>query len=166
LDDYIRGRTLNSRALFCITLGRLEEALAGHQACLDLWRQLGNRLREGLALLNLGILAYELRRYDQAESNLAEAARCFEEVEAPEQLASVQNERGLVYRDLGRWEEALACFEAAAPLIQALIDDQPVEPGCKARVTAELDDSRKQLEKDLLGQVPGLRFVTCKTKCQ
>lgn len=114
LVERVRGRTLNSRAFFCITLGRLEEALTGHQASLALWRQLGDRLHEGKTLVNLGFLFYELRRYDQAEAVLTQARRCFEEVNVPEQLLFAQNALGLVYRDQGRWGEALACFEAVA----------------------------------------------------
>jgi CHAT domain-containing protein/tetratricopeptide (TPR) repeat protein len=114
LEERIRGRTLNSRAHFCLTLGRLEEALAGHQASLALWRQLGDSLYEGKALVNLGILSYELRRYEEAGRHLAQAALCFQAAEAPDWLPFVYNEQGLVYRDQGRWEEALACFQAAA----------------------------------------------------
>ena len=114
LDEHVYGRTLNSRAFFCITLGRLEEALAGHQASLALWRRLGNRFREGLTLLNLGILAYDLRQYDDSKKYLAGAAGCFEAVESPEWLAAVHNQEGLICRDQGDWEEALTHFNAAA----------------------------------------------------
>jgi CHAT domain-containing protein/tetratricopeptide (TPR) repeat protein len=113
LDVQVRGRALNSRAIYCRITGRLEEALIGFQASLDLWRRLGNKLRQGLALLNLGIVAYELQEYDEAEDSLHQAARCFEEVGSSQWLASAQNELGLIYRDQGRWEEALACFNAA-----------------------------------------------------
>jgi CHAT domain-containing protein len=114
LDDYVHGRTLNSRAAFCQITGRLGESWAGHQASLALWERLGNQLYQGKSLVNLGILAYEFRRYDEAQNFLAEAAACFEAVNAPEWLTFVDNERGMIYRDLGRWEEALACFAIPA----------------------------------------------------
>jgi tetratricopeptide (TPR) repeat protein len=114
LDDAVRGRTLNSRANCCRITGRLEEAVAGFRASLAVWRRLGNRLREGLALLNLAIVDYQLQDYDDAESSLILAMRCFEETGATRWLAAAQNELGLVYRDQGRWVEALASFETAA----------------------------------------------------
>jgi hypothetical protein len=55
LDELVRGRTLNTRANYCRYTGRLEEALAGYRTSLELWQHLGNRLREGIALLNLDI---------------------------------------------------------------------------------------------------------------
>lgn len=114
LDAAVRGRALNSRANSYRILGRLEDALAGFLASLTLWRRLGNRLREGLALLNLGIAAYQLQRYDEAEDGLRQAVLCFTEAGARQWLAAAQNELGLIYRDLGRWPEALACLNAAA----------------------------------------------------
>ena len=114
LDEQVRGRVLNSRANCCHYTGRLEEALADFRASLELWRRLGNRLRQGIALLNLGIVAYDLQEHKDAESNLTQAAQCFEETSSFQWLAAAQNELGLVYRDQGRWSEALARFEAAA----------------------------------------------------
>jgi CHAT domain-containing protein/tetratricopeptide (TPR) repeat protein len=114
LDVPVRGRALNSRAIYAYLTGQLQEAMSGYRASLALWRQLGNRLREGMALLNLGIIAYELQEYAQAEGHLAQATQCFESSGSAQQLASAQNELGLVYRDQGRWAEALDCFEKVA----------------------------------------------------
>lgn len=114
LDDQVRGRALNSRAVYCRISGRLEEAVAGYRASLALWRRLGNRLREGMALYNLAVVAYQLQEHDEAERSLAEAARCFEAAGSARWLAAAQNELGLIERDRGRLAEALACFQAAA----------------------------------------------------
>lgn len=114
LDEEVRARTLNSHAVFCRYTGRLGEAMSGYQASLEVWRRLGNRLREGIALLNLGIVAYQLQEYPEVERSLHQAASCFEETAALHWLAAAQNELGLVYRDRGQWTEALARFETAA----------------------------------------------------
>ncbi|MFN8484503.1 MAG: CHAT domain-containing tetratricopeptide repeat protein [Anaerolineae bacterium] len=114
LDDEVSGRALNARAYYNSVTGRLEDAQRDYRACLTLWRATGNRLREGITLLNLGILAYDLRDYGDAESSLAQAVAAFGEVGSAQHIASAQNELGLVYRDQGRWEDALACFEAVA----------------------------------------------------
>jgi tetratricopeptide (TPR) repeat protein len=112
LDGYIRGRTLNSRALYCRVTGRLQEAVAGYRASLALWQQQGNRLREGLAWLNLGNIAHQLQQYDEGETSLNQAMLCFQEIESSQWLAAAQNSLGLVYRDRGEWETAVALFEA------------------------------------------------------
>jgi CHAT domain-containing protein/tetratricopeptide (TPR) repeat protein len=111
LDPLVRGRALNSRARCYQLIGRLGEALTGYRVSLEFWRQLGNRRYEGIVLLNMGILAYDLQNYDQAEVCLRQAAAIFEEIGSSQWLAATHNELGLVYRDQGHWPEALAYFE-------------------------------------------------------
>ncbi|MCU0492227.1 MAG: CHAT domain-containing protein [Chloroflexaceae bacterium] len=119
LDETMRGRALNSRANCYSIIGQPEAALAGFQASLAIWQRLGNRLREGLAWLNLGITAYDLHEYGEAEEGLRQAEGCFVDMDSRQWLAAVQNELGLVYRDQGRWQEALAELMAAAEQYQA-----------------------------------------------
>lgn len=114
LDDLVCGRVLNSRANCCRFIGRLQEAVQGFQDSLALWQKLGNRLRQGLAWLNLGIVAYQLQTYAQAEGHLQQAISCFLESESAHWLAAAHNELGLVYRDVGRWAEAWDCFAETA----------------------------------------------------
>lgn len=126
LDPAVRGRTLNSHANCCRITGRLEAALAGYQASLELWRQLGNRLREGMALHNMAIVAYQLQQYEDAERDLHAAMDCFLVAGATEWLAAARNELGLVYRDQGRWAEALDRFAAAVSHYRAAAADDPL----------------------------------------
>jgi tetratricopeptide (TPR) repeat protein len=114
LDNYIRGRALNSHALYCRVTGRLQEAVAGYRACLALWQEQGNRLREGLAWLNLGNIAHQLQQYEEAETNLNEALTCFQDAGSAQWVAAAQNSLGLVYRDRGEWVTAVSLFEAVA----------------------------------------------------
>ncbi len=111
LEPHVHARTLNSRAVCCRLIGRLEEALAGYRASLELWQRLGDRRYEGIVRMNMGIIAYELQNYDQASDSLYQAADIFEEIGSRQWLAAVQNELGLVHRDQGHWAEALAYFE-------------------------------------------------------
>ncbi|MBE7557123.1 MAG: CHAT domain-containing protein [Anaerolineales bacterium] len=111
LDSYIRGRVLNSRARCYQLLGRLGEALTGFRASLEHWRRLGNQHYEGIVLLNMGIVTYDLQNYDEAESYLRQAETIFETIGSKQWLGDVYNELGLIYRDRGQWSEALAHFE-------------------------------------------------------
>lgn len=112
LDEMVYGRVLNSRALYCRITGRLQEAITGYRDSLAVWQRLDNRLREGLAWLNLGIVAYQLQQYDEGENNLTQALQCFEETGSAQWTAAAQSGLGLIYRDRGQWAEAMACFEA------------------------------------------------------
>ncbi|MFQ5435494.1 MAG: tetratricopeptide repeat protein, partial [Anaerolineae bacterium] len=129
LDVTIRGRTLNSRAICYRLIGRLEEALTDYRASLALWRQLDDSQYEGAVLLNMGIIAYELQNYDDAEDNLRQAAGIFTKIGSLWRLAVVQNELGIVYRDQGRWAESLACFETYVAQRQADGADDSVGRG-------------------------------------
>lgn len=112
LDETVHGRVLNSRALYCRITGRLQEAMTGYRAALLVWQRLGNRLREGMAWHNLGILAYQLQQYDEAEKELNQAYHCFAAAGSAQWLAAAQSGLGLIYRDRGRWADAMTCFEA------------------------------------------------------
>ncbi|MCB8983767.1 MAG: CHAT domain-containing protein [Ardenticatenaceae bacterium] len=112
LDDYLRARALNARAVVCRVTGQLEAAMAGYRASLALWEALGDAHYQGIVRMNLGIIAYELRDYAGAEAHLRQAAEHFRAAGSGGWLATVQNEMGLVLRDQGRWDEALAAFAA------------------------------------------------------
>ena len=112
LDLAVRARTLNSRAIGLRISGQLEEALLGYQESLKIWQQLGDEVSAGKALLNMGTSAYYLRNYRAAECWLHKAVTSFEQHGLLILLGAAQNGLGLVYRDQGRWAEALTCFQA------------------------------------------------------
>ncbi len=110
LERPIVGRALNARAICFRHLGRLEEAANDYKESLAIFRALKLPLREGISLLNIGALAYELQDYGNAEQKLHQAMQIFEQLDEPARAATVHNEIGLVYRDLGRWSDALEHF--------------------------------------------------------
>lgn len=112
LDTYRQARTLNARAVIYRLNGQLEEAMAGYRASLALWQELGDVHYQGIVHLNLGIIAYSLRRYQEADGQLRQAERFFGEAGSTAWLRKVQSELGLVQRDLGQWDAALAYFDA------------------------------------------------------
>ena len=109
----VRARATNARAVVCRLSGQPEEALAGYGESLALWRELEDTHYEAMVLMNMGILAYELRDYPAAGERLRQAERLFQEAGPGSAgwLAAVHNELGLLHRDLGQWQEALAYFE-------------------------------------------------------
>ncbi len=111
LDRTFYGRAMNARATCYWHLGQLEEALNDYNESLTVFRTLNLPLREGISLLNIGVLTYELQNYENAEQKLHQAMQIFKRLDEPARVATVQNEIGLVYRDLGRWSEALEYFD-------------------------------------------------------
>ncbi len=112
LPTTLQARTLNARAVVCRVTGRLEEAMAGYRASLALWQELGDTHYQGIVNLNLGIIAYGLRQYAAADAHLRQAEKLFTVAGSDAWRRKVQSELGLVQRDLGHWDEALAYFDA------------------------------------------------------
>ena len=138
----LRARALNSQAVGYFYLGRLEEAQAGYEASLALWQELGDKKYEGTVRLNLGIIAYDLRRYTEAQDHLRQAEAIFKRLGATAWLAAVQNELGVVYRDLGRWAEALAYFNGLIAVRRAEGADEHVAIGLLNRGEVLLFEGR------------------------
>jgi CHAT domain-containing protein len=118
LDDALRARTLNSEGTFARLQGDYQRARDNFQASYQLWQRLGNPAREGLALMNLGILNYYLQDYQAAERQLTTSLELFRIVENVHWQAMAWTNLGLVARDLGRWEQSLTAFEQAAAIFE------------------------------------------------
>ena len=112
LTTTLQARTLNARAVICRITGQLAEAMTGYRASLALWQALGDTHYQGIVNLNLGIIAYGLRQYVEANTYLRRAEEHFRKAGSTVWLRKVQSELGLVQRDLGHWDEALAYFDA------------------------------------------------------
>jgi CHAT domain-containing protein/tetratricopeptide (TPR) repeat protein len=118
LDDAIRGRALNSGAVFARHQGDYERALEGYRQSQRIWERMGNPARQGLALMNQGNLNHMLQDYEAAEHDLHASLNLFRAAEAHHSAALAQMNLGLLARDLGRWQEALSYFDQAAALFQ------------------------------------------------
>ncbi|MCA9976068.1 MAG: tetratricopeptide repeat protein, partial [Anaerolineales bacterium] len=125
LEAHLRARALNSRAICHRLLGQPEAALAGYAASLALWQQLDDPLQLGKVRHNMGIIHYQLRQYGAAEQHLRTAVNLFAAVGSAVWLAAAHNELSIVYRDLGRWDEALHYLGQCAAQFRADgLDDQ------------------------------------------
>ncbi len=112
LPRHLRARTLNAQAVVFRVVGQLEAAMTGYQSSLALWQELGDVHYQGIVNLNLGIIAYSLRRYPVADEHLRRAEQLFHQAGSAVWARKVQSELGLVQRDLGQWDPALAYFDA------------------------------------------------------
>lgn len=119
LDLDIRGRALMARGIGQLWQGHMQAALDSYAASLAIWQQAGDAVQEALARLNIGIVAYELHDYGRAEAELLHAGQLLRAAQVITWMPTVWNELGLVYRDQGRWQEALENFERARAQRQA-----------------------------------------------
>lgn len=124
LEDRLRARVLNSEGTFARLQGDYQQARDSFQASHSLWQRLGNPAREGLALMNLGILSYYLQEYAVAERQLNTSLELFHQVENVHWQAMAWTNLGLVARDLGHWERSLTAFRQAAAIFER---DGPVD---------------------------------------
>ncbi|MBW3535496.1 MAG: glutamyl-tRNA reductase, partial [Gemmatimonadetes bacterium] len=99
LAPRLRGRTLNTAAPCFFLTGQVQRALDNFTASLAVWQELHEPAEEAKVLLNMGIVAYELHRYDEAEEHLRLATDLCRSAGALSWHAAAQNELGLVYRD-------------------------------------------------------------------
>jgi tetratricopeptide (TPR) repeat protein len=117
LDDTTKARTLNSSALFAQSQGEYERARDRFAAGYAIWQRLGNSVRQGSTLKNMGILHYELHEYDAAEAKFRESAALFESAGATYFQALSFNELGLLCRERGRWRDAETYLQQAAVIL-------------------------------------------------
>lgn len=119
LDEKIKGRALNSLAI-CYTInGRWQDAYTHYEASLAHWNALDDGFNQAKVRLNLGIVAYKLRNYSAALENFNHAQSQFELFGAADLIPTAQSELGIVYRDMGEWEKALAIFGRLASRFEA-----------------------------------------------
>src|SRR5262245_7718343 len=118
LDDTIRGRVFNSGAIFARHQGDYERALEGYRQSCAIWERMGNKARQGLALMNQGNLNHLLQDYESAERDLHASLNLFRETDALHSEGLAQMNLGLLARDLGRWQEALSYFDQAGQIFK------------------------------------------------
>jgi len=123
LDPLVRGRALNSGALFAQMQGDHQAAIDAYRESLAIWQQLGNRTREANVRHNLGILHYELHQLEEAEVSVRAAVAIYTETNDHYHLAMSLNELGLIYRDDGRWQSAIEILERAAAIFEREDDE-------------------------------------------
>ncbi|MEM8535355.1 MAG: CHAT domain-containing tetratricopeptide repeat protein [Chloroflexota bacterium] len=118
LAPALRARTLNSSAFFAHNQGQYEVALTRYTASLALWEELGNVHRQGVALINMASLHHQLQAFAEAERCARASIVLSGQTKATFSEASAFNTLGVIERDQGKWDAAIACFEKAYTYFQ------------------------------------------------
>ncbi len=145
----------SQRAMVLAMLGRYEEALQAYRQVIPGLRRIGDRVREGRALNNRGLLHMYNGRFTLAETDLARAERLMLEIGNPTEAARFCHNRGFVAARKGDLPEALALFEEADRRCREV----GVDPGVRALsrasalVAAGLFRDSRQVAEDAIEQL-------------
>jgi len=114
---------------------------------LEIFRALGDRHGEALALMNLGNVYTQQGRWEEAIANYEKALEIFRVGDRHGEAQTLAN-LGSVYRLQGRWEEAIANYEKALETFRALGDrhGEGQALGNMANVYAQQGELEKALE--------------------
>ncbi|MFI5909933.1 CHAT domain-containing protein [Dactylosporangium sp. NPDC051541] len=113
LSGLRRARAMMQQALLLRRVGRDRDALTGYQRALAAFRQHGDALWEGRALVNRGVLRGYHGELAAARDDLTRAGRIFEELALPDAVARVQHNLGFLAAQAGDVPGALAWYDRA-----------------------------------------------------
>jgi tetratricopeptide (TPR) repeat protein len=113
--------------------GRNADAIAPFQAALTLYRQLGNRNQEGVALYALGTVNNALGNYEAGIAFLQQAAEIHRALGNQASLMIDLNNLATAYDDIGSYDEALRYYQEALEIAQD-INDRDTEIGLLSNI--------------------------------
>ncbi len=111
------GRLAQQRAVILMRLGRYDEALAGYDDALALVRRAGNARDEVIVLLNRSIVQTYRGALRAAAADLRECEVRAQQIDQPLLAAMALGNRGFVLARGGDLPAALACYDAAEPVL-------------------------------------------------
>ncbi len=112
-NSELQGEVLRTEAIVQIYRNQLPEAAALARKSLQFAREHRDPYLEATDLLNLGLVAIEMRHYDEALTLLDGAADVARPIQARVTLEVASGNLGLAYFHLGDFEKALSNFEQA-----------------------------------------------------
>ncbi|HTT87956.1 MAG TPA: CHAT domain-containing protein [Acidimicrobiales bacterium] len=145
----------SQRAMVLAMLGRYEEALKAYRQVIPGLRRSGDRVREGRALNNRGLLHMYNGRFGLAEADLARAERLMLEIGNPTEAARFCHNRGSAAARKGDLPTALALFEEADRRCREVGVDQGPRGLNRARalVAAGLFHDSRQVAEEAIEQL-------------
>ncbi|GAB3833796.1 hypothetical protein GCM10027610_028310 [Dactylosporangium cerinum] len=107
------ARATMQRALILRRVGRDDDALAGYQRALTAFRQHGDALWEGRALVNRGVLRGYRGELGPARADLGRAVQIFTGLGLPDAVARTQHNLGFLAAQAGDVPAALSYYDQA-----------------------------------------------------
>ncbi|OSP41624.1 hypothetical protein B7767_20170 [Streptomyces sp. 13-12-16] len=113
------GRVNNARIRVFAGMGRIEDAAATARQAISMFEQLGNHMWVAHTQRDLGWLQLRARRPQDAEAPLTHAVDACAAAGDSYAGAMARHLRGVAYRELGRYTEAHADFDAALAIYRS-----------------------------------------------
>ena len=98
---------------------QFQEALASFQQVLSIYREIGDRFKEGATLNNIGEVFRNLGQYDQALASYQQALEIARVGGYRAAEGRILNNIGLIYDNLGQYDQALASYQQALEIAKA-----------------------------------------------
>ena len=117
----------------CMTRSDHEDADRAFAGALSVFDELHHVQACGICYANMGIIAGDLGRYDQASSLLAEALSIAEKVGEPHGLQACYTNMGILAKKQGKFEEAIALHQKALAAAQQ-VNDREAMAQCYANM--------------------------------
>ncbi|GAA3221817.1 CHAT domain-containing protein [Dactylosporangium siamense] len=159
------ARATMQRALILRRVGRDDDALAGYQRALTAFRQHGDALWEGRALVNRGVLRGYRGELGPARADLGRAVQIFTDLGLPDAVARTQHNLGFLAAQAGDVPAALSHYDqardrlayvGAAAVTQLdraeLLLTARLRPEARAAVGEAVEAARAGAFSSLLGQ--------------
>ena len=109
---YGRAQLLDTLGHTFTAAGRFDEAIALHEQALELFREQGSELEEGLSLMNIGIALRNAGRPKDAIVSHRKARTIFERIGVSYHLAAAWHNLAVAWRDDHAFDQALRAVDA------------------------------------------------------
>lgn len=145
-EPLVEGEALLRSAIVYGQVSRIPEGIARLDRAIPLFRLLGFRGAEGRAIDRRGELMRRVGDLVAAEQDLKAALPLVTEARAYEGILDVRNNLGLLCEQSGRWDDAIALFEAALPLAdRASLDTESSLLANLGNTYSDMGDYRRAL---------------------
>ncbi|MEN3330285.1 MAG: hypothetical protein V7638_5092 [Acidobacteriota bacterium] len=113
-----RADLLERRSYECYVTGQISDACEARRQALDIWRQVGNKIRQGDNLRWMSRFAWYQGRNEQAEACAREAITLLEALPVSQELAWAYSNRAQLHMLAGQTNEAIFWGSRAVELAQ------------------------------------------------
>lgn len=148
-----RADLLERRSYECYVTGQISDAWTARQQALELWRQLGNEIRQGDNLRWMSRLAWYLGRTEEAEACAREAIKVLEALPVSPELAWAYSNRAQLHMLAGQTNEAVLWGTRAIELAQKFDATETLVHALNnvgaAQLFASMQEGRTNLEESL-----------------
>jgi DNA-binding CsgD family transcriptional regulator/tetratricopeptide (TPR) repeat protein len=133
-----RAQLLEQLSYECYLISRHERALAARREALEIWRALGERMKEGDSLRWLSRLSWYLGRREEAEQYGADAIVTLESLPPGPELAMAYGNRAQLHMEATEMDEAINWAQRVIALAESSANNEILSDALNSLGTARL----------------------------